>query len=309
MVVRGDSLKKIGLALSGGGVKSFSQLPVLKALDKENIKVDVVAGTSMGSVVAGFMAIGLPVDELIKEILDLEEEVEQTKIFSKRFLKMMSALRSRSSSGIVNGEVFEDILNERLKKYNVDKITDVKIPLAIPAVDIITGKIIVFVSHPEEFKSLDDNWVVVSDVSLAKAIRASSSFPFAIDACPFRDYMLTDGGVRMNLPLPLIDGYGVREKIAVTMHSEKNFDEFDSAVALGIRFMELGFIEQDGYLLKDADVVINVPLEGVWVFEVGKGRYTMNQGAKVVEGKVDALRELGREKNLFERLRERSLKK
>lgn len=301
-------MKKIGLALSGGGVKSFSQVPVLKALNKERINVDVLSGTSMGSVVASFMAIGMHVDELAQEMLELEQEVEDMKIFSRKFIKMITALTSKTASGVVNGEVFEDILEKRLKKYNIKNISDVKIPLAIPAVDIITGKIIVFVSHPEEFKTLDDNWVVISNVSLAKAIRASCSFPFVIDACPLDGYQLTDGGVRMNLPLPLLKGYGVRETIAVTMHSEGDFDEFDSVVALAIRLTELGRIEQDKYLLKDADVVINVPLEGVWVFEVGRGRYTMEQGAKVMENKLADLKEFGREKTWIERLMKRSFK-
>ncbi len=301
-------MKKIGLALSGGGVKSFSQLPILKALDSEGINIDAISGTSMGSVLAAFMAVGMPVDELIDVALELEKEVQEMKIFSRPFLKLISVAKDRESSGFVDGIIFEELMNKYLEKYNVENIRDVKIPLAIPAVDIITGKVIVFVSHPEEFKSLDENWVVISDVSLAKAVRASCSFPFVIDACPLEDYHLTDGGVRMNLPLPLIEAYGVDQSIAVTMHSESDFEDFDSFFALANRITELGRIEQDKHLLKEADVVINVPLDGVWVFEVGKGKYTMDAGLKVVEGKIDALSELKHEKTWIEKLFERSKK-
>lgn len=301
-------MRKIGLALSGGGVKSFSQLPVIKALDKENIKIDVLSGTSMGSVVAAFMAMDLPVDELVKVILSLEEEAEDMKIFSKRFFKMVAAVTNKNASGIVDGEIFEEILEKHFKKYGVEKITDVTIPLAIPAVDIVSGKIVVFVSHPELFKKTDENWDVVSDVSLAKAVRASCSFPFVINACPLDDYKLTDGGIRMNLPLPLLKGYGVKQTIAVTMNTENDFFEMDSIMSLANRLNELARIEQDNYLIKDADVVINIPLDGVWVFEVGKGRYTMDQGAKVIEGQLDALKEFGREKTWIEKLMKRSLK-
>lgn len=302
-------MKKIGLALSGGGVKSFSQLPIIKALDKENIKIDVLSGTSMGSVVAAFMSIGLPVDDLIEEILSLEEEAEGMKIFSKRFFKMLSVVTDKNSSGLVDGKVFEDILVEHFKKYNIDKITDVKIPLAIPAVDIVTGKIVVFVSHPEQFHSLSQNWDVVSDISLAKAVRASCSFPFVINTCSFKDYKLTDGGVRMNLPMPLLKAYGAKETIAVTMNTENKFYEKDSFFSLAVRLTELARLEQDNYLIQDADVVINIPLDGVWVFEVGRGRYTMDQGAKVIEGQLDTLKEFGREKSWIERLLENTLKK
>ena len=300
-------MKKIGLALSGGGVKSFSQLPIIKTLDEENIHVDVLAGTSMGSVVASFMSIGLPVDKLIDEVLSLESETEGMKFFSKRFFKMFSAITNKNSSGLVEGEVFEEMLEKRFKKYGIDKITDVRIPLAIPAVDIITGKIVVFVSHPEEFTSINENWDVVSDVSLAKAVRASCSFPLVINACPLDDYQLTDGGVRMNLPLPLLEGYGAKKTIAVTMNTENDFYEMDSILSLATRLSELARIEQDNYLVKDADVVINIPLDGVWVFEVGRGKYTMDQGAKVVEGQLDALKEFGRKKSWLERILKRRL--
>ena len=300
--------KTNGLALSGGGIKSFSQLPVLQALDQEGIQIDAVAGTSMGSVIAAFIAIGMPIDELIESLLALEEEVEHMKLFNRNLLKVISKVTDKSRSGLVDGIIFEELLDKYFKEYGVEKITDVKIPLAIPAVDIVSGKIIVFVSHPEQFESLDENWVIISDVSLAKAVRASSSFPFFIDACPVGQYMLTDGGVRMNLPLPLINAYGIDQKIAVTMHNDGEFHNFESASALSNRVFEMIRMEHDKYIVKDADVLINVPLEGVWVFEVGRGEYTMHQGALAVEEKMKEIKGLKPKKSWIEQLLERKEK-
>ena len=297
--------KTNGLALSGGGIKSFSQLPVLQALNKEGISIDAVAGTSMGSVIAAFMAIGMPINELIDSLLSLEDEVEEMKLFNRNIFRVISKVTDKSRSGLVDGIIFEELLNKYFKKYDVEKITDVKIPLAIPAVDIVTGKVIVFVSHPEQFEVIDDNWVVISDVSLAKAVRASSSFPFFIDSCPVGQYMLTDGGVRMNLPLPLIKAYGVDKKIAVTMHNDGEFHNFESATALSNRVFEMIRMEHDRYIVKDADVLINVPLEGVWVFEVGRGEYTMHQGALAVEEKLSEIKGLKPKKSWLEQILER----
>lgn len=302
-------MKKVGLALSGGGIKSFSQLPVLKALDQEGVEIDYLAGTSMGSIVASLMSIGLPVDELIDVILEVEKEVKEMKIFSKDFLKILSLPRNRNKSGFVDSILFEEVMDKYFERYNIENISDVKIPLAIPAVDVITGKIIVFVSHPDQFEKIDPDWEIRSDVRLSKAIRASCSFPLVFSSCPFEDYELSDGGVRMNLPMPLLKAYHATETIAVTMHNDKEFHEFNSIVSLANRFSQLARIEQDKILLKEADIVINIPLEGVWMFEVGKGRYTMDQGAEVVRKHLDDIKEFMHNDELTDEMIDRSKSK
>jgi len=300
-------MEKKGLALSGGGIKSFSQIPVIQAIEHENIHLDAISGTSMGSVIAALYAVGMSADELMDVVLELEEETNEMKLFQRNPIRILTKLSDRFSSGLVDGQIFEEMLQKYLDRYHVRYMKDVKIPLAIPAVDMITGKIIVFVSHPELFTPLEDHWEVVSDVTIAKAVRASCSFPFAIDACPLGEYKLTDGGVRMNLPSPLLKAYGVDEVIAVTMHNEEHYDKIDSFTGLANRMMELMRQEHDLHVIKeDVDVLINVPLHGVWVFEVGKGRYTMEMGERAVNKKMSELKELNRKKSWFEKLLKRS---
>lgn len=57
--------KKIGLALSGGGARGFAHIGVLKVLAEHNIPIDMVAGTSAGSIIGGALAAGMSVDEII----------------------------------------------------------------------------------------------------------------------------------------------------------------------------------------------------------------------------------------------------
>ena len=57
-------LPKIGLALSGGGARSISQLGVLRAFEEENIPIEIIVGTSMGSIVGGLYSAGYSIDEL-----------------------------------------------------------------------------------------------------------------------------------------------------------------------------------------------------------------------------------------------------
>ena len=57
-------VRKLGLALGGGGARGFAHIGVLKVLERENIKPDIIIGTSIGSIVGGALASGMTVDEL-----------------------------------------------------------------------------------------------------------------------------------------------------------------------------------------------------------------------------------------------------
>ncbi|MCJ7507580.1 MAG: patatin-like phospholipase family protein, partial [candidate division Zixibacteria bacterium] len=61
--------KKVGLVLSGGGARGFTQIGILKVLEKEQIPIDYIAGTSMGGVVGGLFAAGYSAEELEKLVL------------------------------------------------------------------------------------------------------------------------------------------------------------------------------------------------------------------------------------------------
>lgn len=298
----------VGLALSGGGIKAFSQLPIIDAIFQEGIKIDAVSGTSMGSIIAIFLACGLDIGEVTEVILELETELNKMKVFSRPSPKVLPFSKERIHGGYVDPMRLESILEKTLERYQVNHISDVKIPLAIPAVDIISGKIVVFVSHPNLFKKKSKHWEIISDVSLAKAAVSSCAFPFVISANKLDDYMLVDGGVRMNLPLPLLDGYGVTQRVGVTMHRESPFREFHSLTSLGNRVVDLMAIEQEEKFIRKDDIVINVSLEKVWVFEMGMGRYTIEKGEIVAKEKIKDLQRIEKNPSFIKRMRRKMFK-
>lgn len=294
---------KIGLALSGGGIKAFSQLPVLATLAKEKINIDAISGTSMGSVIAALFASGVTAEAVMQAALDLEKEIEDKKIMKRPSMKLLPFSKEKLTGGFVDGQDLEDVLEAKLIELGVEHIRDVKIPLAITAVDVITGKKIMFVSHPEDYVNKDPDTIVITDISLAKAVRASCSFPFVIAAMEYEDYLLVDGGLRQNLPLEPLYNYGVDKTIAVTMHSTSEFHDTNSLVALGIRVMDIMRIEADQEIVHQADVHINVPLDKVWVFEIGKGKYTIDQGAHAISEHIDQLKGLTKPESFMDKLR------
>lgn len=297
-------MKKIGLALSGGGIKSISQVPVIKAILKEEVSIDMVSGTSMGSVIAALVACGLDADKLEEVVLALESEIKEKRLFSRPSAKVIPFMsKEKLIGGFVDGEELEIVMERTLRELGIYWIKDVKIPLAIPSVDVVTGKIVLFVSHPEQFKNIHPDWEIVTDISLAKAVRASCSFPFVIAACEHEGYVLVDGGIRMNLPLDPLYSYGADKTIAVTMHTNEEFRNLESLMGMAVRIMDLMRIEEDQHIIERADVHINIPLDDVWVFEVGKGMETIVQGEQVVSDHLAEIKNLTKEESLLEILK------
>lgn len=274
-------MKKIGVALSGGGIRSFSQLPIIKTIKEESIDISVLSGTSMGSVIAGLLACGIDVDEVSEYLLEVEASLSKKKVFKRFSPKILPFTKDRLYGGYVDGEVLESLLKEYLDPKGFTMMTDVLIPLAIPAVDLYSGKTVVFVSHPEQFTKLEDDWDIVSDVPLSLAIRASCSFPFVIGAVEYEGYLLVDGGLKMNLPLDLLLGYNADKKIGITMYDENKFEDKNSVVALANRVHDIMKVEAEKPAVEKADIILNVPLETVQIFGIGKGRETMEMGEQV----------------------------
>jgi len=285
-------MKTKGIALSGGGIKSYAQLPILKAFQEEGIVFDVVSGTSMGSAIAAIYALGMDVNKMIELALEIEARLVKTRLFIKPSPKILPFSKEKIHGGYVDGFVIEDIFKEVLGDIH---LRDVKIPLAIPSVDLITGKIIVFVSHPEQFTS-NPEWVVISDISLAKAVRASCSFPLVIAGCELDDYLLVDGGIKMNLPSLLLKAYNVDHISAVTMTSEAKFEAIDSLSAISNRIYDLTVDSYNQLMLDHIDLMLNVPLGDLWVFEFGKGSEIIDKGVSIAEANREEIRSLREKK-------------
>lgn len=289
---------KIGVALSGGGIKSFSQIPLMETMVETGIKIDSISGTSMGAAIAALVASGVPVSVLEEKALQIEKHLVDTKLFKKPSSKVLPFSKEKIVGGYVDGDAIEKILGEVLEEYGVEHITDVKIPLAIPAVDLKTGKLVVFVSHPELFKG-KTNWDIRSDITLAKAVRASCSFPMVIAACPFDNYLLADGGVKMNLPAELNHAYKAERVIGVTMNSEGEFEDMDSLFALGNRVYDLMVAGYDELLESQVDLMINVPIGNIWVFELGRGDEVIAAGKETAQKHKDNFKSMTVETGVF----------
>jgi NTE family protein len=190
---------KIAVVLSGGGAKGIAHIPLLQKLDSLNIVPDLVVGTSMGSLVGGFYAMGYSGDS----IASITKNANWDKLLGGKTSLRDVSVEEKSEFGkylvdfhIKKGKIKTkvSILNDQHLReffmvytnpvYNVADFEQLPIPYRAIATDIVNG---------EE--------VVLKEGSLALAMRASMSIPSIFEPVPYNDVLLVDGGILNNFPV------------------------------------------------------------------------------------------------------------
>ncbi len=171
-------MKKIGLALGGGGAKGFAHIPMLEVFDELGIEIHAISGTSAGAIIGAMYASGMRGIE-IREWLDamlIDKGDRLIDLFQKP-----QALRSFEffdlsfkSTGLLKGRRFTEKMQERME---VTYFEDLKIPLRIVAADYWKSK-----------------QVVLRQGELFPAIRASMSLPGIFTPVELNGKILVDGG-------------------------------------------------------------------------------------------------------------------
>ena len=182
---------KLGIALSGGGMRGIAHAGVLKALEESGIKIEAIGGTSSGALIAGLYALGYSPEDMYhlfkihaKDIVGMG----QSPIFSR----IHNVLR-RETTGFQKGENIEELFNKLAKNKGIETISQItKMPISIPTVDIKDGKEYIFTNHIPNEKNPDKKYI--GDIPVGKALRATSSFPAVFCPCDFGEHKFLDGG-------------------------------------------------------------------------------------------------------------------
>jgi NTE family protein len=221
---------KIGLVLSGGGARGFAHVGVLKIIEQLNIPIDIVVGTSMGSIIGGLYAIGLTPDEIEKGIqsINWEDVFKDTASREYRSFRrkqddhLLSPIRIGVTSkglrlppGLIEGQQIEMAL-DRLA-YPGFLITDFdkfRLPFRAIATDIETG-----------------DAVILKKGNIAKAMRASMSIPGALPPIVDDGKLLVDGGIGNNVPINVARDMGADIVIVVDVSAPlAGRDELQSSI-------------------------------------------------------------------------------
>ncbi|HWR45597.1 patatin-like phospholipase family protein [Sporomusa sp.] len=213
---------RIGLALSGGGLRGTAHIGVLKALTDHNIPVDYISGTSAGAIVATMYACGYSPPQMqsiihdidIHDLVDLK--VTSSDLFKHGFKWLMSGkfrFWSVLPTGLLKGDKIEEFLE---KLWHQRTVRDTKIPLAITAVDITSADTVFFTS-PLPANRVIPNARYYHNALLYEAVRSSISIPGVFFPKKYRGMTLVDGAVKNNLPTDILNHMGADKIIAVDL--------------------------------------------------------------------------------------------
>jgi NTE family protein len=207
---------RIGLVLSGGGARGAAHIGVLKVLEELRVPVDVIAGTSMGSIVGASYATGMSVHDMETAI----KAISVDKLFTDKPPRADQTMRQKTDDeapylvpelgvgkdgivlpkGLVTGVALEGELRKLVQVGNARSFDELPIPFRAIATDIGTGEM-----------------VVLKSGSVVAAIRASMSVPGAVAPVTIGKRQLVDGGLVRNLPVDIARSMGADVVIAVNL--------------------------------------------------------------------------------------------
>ena len=209
--------KKVGVVLSGGGAKGMAHIGVLKVLEKAGIPVDIVTGTSMGSIIGGLYAIGYNADALdsvaraqdwtyvISDKEDLRNQSLRDRLRQYTYVfttGLTIGKRDMNAGGLIKGKNLAELFQHLCTGYtdSLDFSKDLPIPFACVATDII-----------------DNSEVDFHSGRLPQAMRSSMSIPGAFSPVRIGEKVLVDGGLKNNYPADIAKRMGADIIIGVTV--------------------------------------------------------------------------------------------
>jgi NTE family protein len=215
----GEERLKVGLALSGGGARGSAHIGVLKALEELGVKVDYIAGTSMGAIIGGMYASGYgpaQIEEVLlstdweRALRDRPDRVDRTMRAKELEAQFLIPYRLGFNGGefqlplgLIEGQHLDQVFREILQPVvGIHDFAELPIPFKAVATDLVTG-----------------DEVVLSEGSLPDSLRASMSVPGVFSPVAIGDRLLVDGGMSNNLPVSVVRDMGADIVIAVDISS------------------------------------------------------------------------------------------
>ena len=280
---------KLGIALSGGGIRGIAHAGVLKALEDNDIKIDIIGGCSSGSMVASLYAMGYTPHYIY--------------LLFKRYAKDIAALNTKPIisglghffkckkvfSSLKDGEIIETVYNKLAIRRGIKNISQIQMPLVIPTVDITKSKEYVFTNNIPQ--NVEGTSQYITDITIGKAVRASSSFPAVFNPCLMGEHAFMDGGALDNIPVNEVKKQGVDKVIAVKFDADP-VDENSNIMDIVMRTIDIMGSKISEESLEMSDLVLNVYTDKVGLLDVEKLDSCYKYGYECVVQNIDKIKEM-----------------
>ena len=281
---------KVALVLSGGGAKGYAHLGALKVLEKENIKIDYIAGTSIGAFIGTLYSIGYTIDEIEKVLdslntesflesgsdltnLDLDKK-ESLKKYSF-YINFDNELNYSLPKGLRETEELYLTVKNLLKNYeNIKNFDNFPIPIRVIATNLNTG----------ETKAFYEG-------DIAKVLTASMAIPTIFEPVEVNGNLYVDGLVSRNLPVE--EAYDMGADLVIASDVGTPVVKKDNYNILSVLNQMIAI--QSSYITKDskekATVLISPDIKNISATDTTKRKDLIDLGEVATQGQIAKLRE------------------
>ncbi|MDZ7377734.1 MAG: patatin-like phospholipase family protein [candidate division KSB1 bacterium] len=250
---------KVGLVLSGGGLRGLAQIGVLEVLEQEGVPIDLVVGTSIGSVVGGLYAAGYTPEELWDAIASIDWRtilqdapprstmfVGQKEERARHLVEIrLKGLKPYLPQAVTRGQQLTEILSELCMAApwgHVSNFDSLRVPLRIVTTDLVSGE-----------------KVVLTSGHLTEAMRASIAVPLLFTPVETGTALLADGGLVDNIPVRDARHAGAELVIAVDTTSPlREPHQMSLPWEVADQVTSIMQVERNRQMLAEADVVISL---------------------------------------------------
>jgi len=281
-------VKQLGLALGGGGLKGLAHIGILQVLAARGIPVAMISGTSAGSLVAALYASGMSPWQMEKAALSLQP----SDYLDYNVGGMLKALvgflvpgLGAPLDGVLKGDNLEHLVYRLTRGQS---LRDVKMPLAIIACDIDTGREVIFTNR--KISKADDDTVIIHDALLSEAVRASCSIPATFVPFDFKGMKLVDGGVRSIVPVAVQKALGAEYTLAVNLGQETYntpVEGIPQIVGRTLNILTYETSSTDQALL--ADLAVYPGVGGVKLDDLSRAEEIIRAGRRAMREKIPEL--------------------
>jgi len=253
--------KKVALVLGGGSARGMAHIGVLKVFQKEDIKFDLVVGTSIGAFIGAYYALG-------KDITGAEEIALNFNVNENLDILIPPTM------GIIKGNRIYSIIKSMLDDKS---FSDAKIPFAIVATDIENGEEVVFTEGP-----------------LSDAVRVSCSYPGIFVPHRIGGRLLVDGGIVNTVPVSVARRMGADIIVAVDVGFCVQAGELKNIFAIILQTYQIMGNELNRYQAQQADIVLRPDLAGIDQLAFAKAKMAIESGERIAIEKLPEIkRKLG----------------
>ena len=299
---------KVALVLSGGGIKGYAHLGVLRVLERENIKIDYITGTSIGALVGTLYSIGYSIDDIEKvlDIINVENFLEtgsdttNLPLDKKESLKKYSLyvnfdneLNFSLPKGLKGNRETYLVVKDLLKNYaNIKNFDDFPIPLRIIATNLNTGETKAF-----------------SKGDISKILIASMAIPTIFEPVEIDGNTYVDGLVSRNLPVE--EAYDMGADLVIASDIGAPIVKKDNYNILSV-LSQMSTIQSSNITnisREKASILISPNIKDISAIDSSKKNDLINLGKIAAEEQVSKLKELPKNSSNIERAKVQKEKK